>query len=200
MAYDTRALNDYVDVAQRLADFREQYPEGSLQPANLDKPWEQVTVTGYDREDKTVTQTFIVYTAAAYRHPLDVRPGIGIAWEVFPGRTNFTRGSEIMNAETSAWGRAILAVLASETKRGVASREEIRNRNAEREEAHPRNRDGSLSLSRMDDGERAAAGLMTKPETQRHNALRREGEPPKKRVQRVTGPDEVAATWETGSQ
>ena len=522
MPFDQRGLSDYIDVAQRLADFREQYPQGSLQPLDLSKPWEQATVTGYDRDGNPVTQTFVVYAAAAYRSPDDVRPGIGIAWEVFPGRTNFTRGSELMNCfssetevltedgwvlltrlprllrvasarrdgtwqfdyptvylearaqclvtiednltrqcvtpdhrvlcgtqvvpaaafaegtapergniphagllterigslnfatedyarllqwviadgcypkvncepitfgflklrkverltalldrmgvtywhgvtaqgrhdfrlgakdpvvkavrldipgktltdrtalkfthaqavafieeglhtdgtpathggiyfrsadrsyiealcllgaahgydatslafdeppgsfpngkpihrvrlkrstrrlrkkvtvqnmdepvpvfcvtmplgtvvtrnqgkvtvsgncETSAWGRAILAALASDSRKGVASREEVRNRQAEQEtqrasasqrtDGPPRNTDGSLSVSRMDDAERAAAGLMTKPETRAHNALRRDGEPDPRRVQRAAGPDEVAAQWET---
>jgi hypothetical protein len=134
MAFDQRGLNDYIDVAQRLADFRIMYPSGTLQPANLAKPWELAIVTGTKKDGQETTQTFIVYTAAAYRTPDDPRPGIGVAWEVFPGRTPYTLGSELMNAETSAWGRAILAALASDSKRGVASREEVRNRQAERDD------------------------------------------------------------------
>lgn len=112
-------MRDYVDVAERISIFRQKYPEGSLQPLNLEKPYEIVTVG-----DKT----FIVYAAAAYRSPDDIRPGIGMAWEPFPGRTSFQRDSELMVCETSAWGRAIVAVLAADTKRGVASAEEVRNR------------------------------------------------------------------------
>lgn len=134
MAFDAKGLNDYIDVAQRLADFRELHPGGSLQPADPAKPWEQATVTGVGKDGKPFTATMIVYTAAAYRTPDDARPGIGVAWEVFPGRTPYTLGSELMNAETSAWGRAILAVLASDSKRGIASREEVRNRQAERDD------------------------------------------------------------------
>lgn len=119
---------DYIDVAQRIADFRAQYPDGSLQPANLDKPYEVLEIGG---------QTFIVYAAAAYRSPDDPRPGIGMAYEAFPGRSNFTRGSELQNAETSAWGRAIVAALAGDTKRSIASAEEVRNRQAEREQPTP---------------------------------------------------------------
>ena len=37
----------------------------------------------------------------------------------------------MQNAETAAWGRAIVAVLASDTKEGIASREEVRNRQTE---------------------------------------------------------------------
>src|SRR5215471_15360720 len=101
---DRPYLDDYVDVATRIADFREKYPDGCLQPLDSDHPYRIRQVTGTDRDGNPVTQTFIVYTAAAYRTPTDARPGIGIAWEIFPGRTPYTRGSELMNAETSAWG------------------------------------------------------------------------------------------------
>lgn len=171
MAFEQKSLGDYIEVGQRIADFREVYPEGSLQPADLAHPWEQATVTGYDKDGQQVTQTFIVYVAAAYRTPDDKRPGIGIAWEVFPGRTSFTRGSEIQNAETSAWGRAIVAVLASDSKRGIASREEVAARRAEREDGLPVNKDGSLSRSKTTDAEKERAGVMTAAQQAEHTAL-----------------------------
>lgn len=111
-------MKDYVEVAERIRIFREKYPEGSLQPMNLEKPYEIVTVG---------EKTFIVYFAAAYRSPLDQRPGIGSAWEPVPGATSFTRLSELMVCETSAWGRAIVAVLAADAKK-VATVDEVRNR------------------------------------------------------------------------
>lgn len=114
---------DYIDVAARIVEFRTKYPEGSLQPADLAEPFRIVELGG---------QQYVVVVAAAYRHPDDVRPGIGMAYEAYPGKTNFTRGSELQNAETSAWGRAIVAALAGDTKRGVASAEEVRNRDADR--------------------------------------------------------------------
>ena len=137
MAFDSKGLDDYVDVAQRIADFRERCPEGSLQPLNPKAPFEIRKVEGVTKDGKDFTSTLIIYVAAAYRTPDDKRPGIGMAWEVFPGRTSFTLGSELMNAETSAWGRAIVAALASDSKRGVASREEVRNRSAERDDEPP---------------------------------------------------------------
>lgn len=112
-------LGDYVDVAERIVEFREKYPEGSLQPADLAEPFKVLTV-GSD--------TFIVVVAAAYRTPDDRRPGIGMAYETYPGRTPYTRGSELQNAETSAWGRAIVATLAADTKRGIASAQEVKGR------------------------------------------------------------------------
>lgn len=116
-------LDDYVPVAQRIAQFRAKHPEGSLQPADIDKPY-QFREIG--------TDILVTYTAAAYRTPDDPRPGIGCASEVYPGRTPYTRGSELMNAETSAWGRAIVAALAADTSQSIASAEEVRNRQAER--------------------------------------------------------------------
>jgi hypothetical protein len=114
--------SDYIDVATRIVEFREKFPDGSLQPADLSKPFDIVEIGG---------KTFIVVVAAAYRGPDDARPGIGMAYEQFPGATPFTRGSELQNAETSAWGRAIVAALAGDTKKGIASAEEVRNRQAE---------------------------------------------------------------------
>lgn len=117
-------VTDYIDVATRLVEFREKYPEGSLQPAVIDKPYSIEEIGG---------QTYIVVVAAAYRTAEDSRPGIGMAYELFPGKTPYTRGSELQNAETSAWGRAIVAALAADTKKGIASAEEVRNRQAERD-------------------------------------------------------------------
>lgn len=118
-------LGSYIDVAARIVEFRSLHPEGSLQPADLAVPYRVQEIGG---------QTYIVVVAAAYRSPDDPRPGIGMAYEVFPGRTPYTKGSELQNAETSAWGRAIVAALAADTKRGIASAEEVRNRRAEDEQ------------------------------------------------------------------
>lgn len=109
---------DYIDVAARIVEFRGKHPEGSLQQVAIDFR----TFAGHD---------WIVYTAAAYRTPDDPRPGMGTAWEPVPGKTPYTRDSELQNAETAAWGRAIVAVLAADTRRGIASAEEVRNRRAE---------------------------------------------------------------------
>ena len=109
-----RPMDDYVEVSERIERFYEKYPEGSLRC----KSWE--VVRGKD-------SAFFVYVAQAFRHPEDPAPAEGIAWEPVPGKTNFTRDSEAMNCETSAWGRAI-AALGFEVKRGIASANEVRNR------------------------------------------------------------------------
>ena len=105
---------DYIDVAERLREFKKQFPNGSLQMVDI----QFVNIAGKD---------FVMYTAAAFREPTDVRPGMGTAWEPIPGLTPYTKNSEVMVAETSAWGRAIVAALAGETKR-IASADEVRNR------------------------------------------------------------------------
>lgn len=132
MGFDSKGLDDYIDVAQRIAEFRVKHPEGSLQPLNPEHPFEIRELAGTDKNGKEVRGTFIIYTAAAYRSPDDPRPGVGCAYEVFPGRTPYTAGSELQNAETAAWGRAIVAALAADTRAGVASQQEVRNRQAER--------------------------------------------------------------------
>lgn len=111
----------YKDVPQRIADFKAKHPEGCLRPVNQDEPYRIEAIDG---------RFFITYVAAAYRSPEDSLPGIGVAYEPFPGKTPYTRDSELQNAETSAWGRAIVAALASESK-AVASAEDIRNRKAD---------------------------------------------------------------------
>jgi hypothetical protein len=111
------SLDDYVDVAERIVAFKDQYPEGSLQ-----------TLTWYVQEYGE--RTFVIYKAAAFRTPTDNRPGHGCAWEPFPGKTPYTENSELMNAETAAWGRAIVA-LGITSKRSIASRQEVKARAGE---------------------------------------------------------------------
>lgn len=125
MAFDLDPL--YKQVPERIADFRAKHPDGCLRPVDPARPYWIETIDG---------QTFLVYAAAAYRSPNDPLPGIGMAWEPFPGRTPYTKLSELQNAETSAWGRAIVAVLASESK-AVASAEDVRNRQADHQAPPP---------------------------------------------------------------
>jgi len=107
----------YIDVAERIAEFREKYPNGSLQQQSVE----------FVRD--FANKNWVVYTAAAYRTPDDPRPGIGTAWEPVPGPTSFTRDSEVQNAETAAWGRALVATLAVDAKE-IASKQEVLNRTA----------------------------------------------------------------------
>jgi len=119
---------DYIDVATRIIEFREKYPTGSLQS------WKDPYVIEVKMPDNSI-KSYMVYSAAAYRTPDDQLPGVGWAYEPIPGPTNFTRDSELQNAETAAWGRAMVAALAVDTKKGIASSEEVRNRQTKTTEA-----------------------------------------------------------------
>lgn len=103
-------MKDYVPVNERVDAFYTRYPDGSIQSEIVELTASRVTVKAY-----------------AYRKPDDERPGIGHSSLDIPGSTPYTKGSEIENCETSAWGRAI-AALGFEVKRGIASHEEIRNK------------------------------------------------------------------------
>jgi hypothetical protein len=111
-------MQDYVDVKERIAQFYKKYPDGSIQfeykgilESNPDMIWG---------------------IAYAYRTATDERPGIGTAAELAVGKTNFTRGSELMNLETSAWGRAIGA-LGIGLGKSVATRQEVEAAQARQE-------------------------------------------------------------------
>ncbi len=108
MANFNPADSGYVEVKDRIEAFYQKYPEGSLQS-----------------EIVMLTDNKVVVKAYAYRFLEDTRPGIGHSQLALPGKTNYTRDSELENAETSAWGRAI-AALGFEVKRSVASSDEIR--------------------------------------------------------------------------
>jgi len=58
MAQSYKGPLDYIDVATRIVEFREKFPQGSLQQVS----YEFVNVNGKD---------WIIYTAAAYRSPDD---------------------------------------------------------------------------------------------------------------------------------
>jgi hypothetical protein len=126
MAFD---LGNYNTVPERMTEFYAKYPGGSLQGT-----YEFRQIPMYLKDEETGKpylsgeKTIVIYTAKAYRSPDDLLPGVGTASEPFPGLTPYTKDSEIMNAETSAWGRAILAIGAADTRKGIASREEVQSR------------------------------------------------------------------------
>lgn len=119
MSKEFKGPLDYIDVASRIVEFRKTWPQGSLTQVSLE------FLKDFGGKD------WVVYTAAAYRSPEDENPGIGTAWEPVPGPTRFTKDSEVQNAETAAWGRAMMASLAVDARKGIASSEEVRNRTVE---------------------------------------------------------------------
>jgi hypothetical protein len=108
------SLDGYIEVPDRILAFKEKYPDGTLQG-----DW-CITEVG--------DELFVVYVAKAYRTPDDERPAVGTAWEPYPGKTPYTKDSELMNAETSAWGRAIVALGFLAQGEKVASAQEVRAR------------------------------------------------------------------------
>ena len=106
-------LGDYVEVKDRLKLFYERHPEGSVVT-------DEVRAT--DEPDGTPR---VWVKAKAYRAPDDEHPGVGWSWMVLPGSTPYTKGSELENTETSAWGRAIGA-LGIGIDKSIASGDEVR--------------------------------------------------------------------------
>lgn len=127
-----KRLENYVDVPHRIKLFYEKYPEGSLQ---MDPDLQFQTV---------VDQVIVIGRAYAYRNPQDEKPGVGTAQEYLPGKTNFTRGSEIQNLETSCWGRAIGA-LGIGIDKAIATKEEV-------ELAIERNKPDKVMMKRANPG------------------------------------------------
>lgn len=152
---------DYIDVATRIQGFRDKFPGGSLQQVSIDF-----------REVAGVC--WVIYTAAAYRTPDDERPGHGTAWEQIPGLTPFTRGSEVQNAETAAWGRAIVAVLQGDMRR-IASAEEVRSAQ-DRQTAPPPNEPDPVAALRVAVAEAAKAANVPLAEVEADWAAAHDGQ------------------------
>ena len=111
-------LGGYVEVKDRLALFYELYPGGSIVTNEVQLSNEP------DDTPRVLVQAF------AYRSPDDPHPGVGWSWMELPGKTTYTRGSELENTETSAWGRAI-ASLGILVDKSIASAQEVDNKRSE---------------------------------------------------------------------
>ena len=104
-------LDGYVTVDERLRAALAQYPELRI----VEQKPEIVTLG---------ESMFVSVTTWVYRNPEDTMPSAGTAWEPFPGRTPFTRDSEMMNAATSALGRA-LGYMGLGLSKSIATRDEV---------------------------------------------------------------------------
>jgi hypothetical protein len=105
-------LSNYVTVDERLRTALERYPD--------------LRIIESLPEVRTIGESaFIEVTCTVYRELDDPLPAIGTAWEPFPGRTSFTKDSEMMNAATSALGRA-LGYMGLGIARSIASADEVR--------------------------------------------------------------------------
>lgn len=105
-------LAGYTEVKDRIPMFYEQHPEGRL----------VTDVVKVTTKPDGIPRVWV--KALAYRTPDDPHPGVGWSWMVLPGTTPYTRGSELENTETSAWGRAI-GSLSIGIGAGFATKDEI---------------------------------------------------------------------------
>lgn len=128
MAFDKKSLDGYVEVKDRIIAFLEDYPDGRFQSEVVfHKQW---TGEYWDRRDKKfkVGQCgLIAVKGRVFRGFTDPLPAEGHSWMNTPGTTPYTEGSEIENAETSAWGRA-LATMGYGITKSIASKDEIRDK------------------------------------------------------------------------
>lgn len=116
-------LSDYDEVPVRIRAFYADHPEGRLLSRTI-LSGENVGRTHRFETDED-GQRWVVVVADVFRTADDTHPaGTGTARDPFPGRTPYTRNSEVENAETSAWGRALSA--AGYPGKSVASAEEIK--------------------------------------------------------------------------
>jgi len=107
-------LGDYVDVPTRLADALKKWPDLRIQET---KP---IIVT-------VDSQQYVEISCTVWRTADDMLPTVAFCWEPIPGRTPYTKGSEMMNASTSCLGRA-LGFLGMGIGKSIASRNEVQAR------------------------------------------------------------------------
>lgn len=103
---------DYVDVATRLAEAYQRFPD--------------LRITEHQPRIIQVDggHLFVEVAVTIYRDPEDQRPCSAAAWEPLPGKTPFTRDSEMMNASTSAVGRC-LGLMGFGARKSISSADEI---------------------------------------------------------------------------
>ena len=104
-------LDGYVTVNERLKLALAKYPDLRVE----ELPFDIVEIGG---------QTNLNCTVRVYTTPDDTRPVLGSVLEPIPGRTPYTRNSELMVGMTSALGRA-LGYLGFGIDKGIASNDEV---------------------------------------------------------------------------
>jgi hypothetical protein len=134
--------SDYVDVASRIKLLLDKYPQASI------------TCT-QPRVINLGDRVFIEVQALVECNDGSGRTAQAAAWEPYPGRTNFTRDSEMMNAETSAVGRAC-GMLGIGLNTSVASLDEVRARKRETDDDAAARYHSSPAVSRSEAPKRTA--------------------------------------------
>ena len=122
-------LDGYVDVSTRLRLALAKFPDLRVSESL------PVVVTAGEG-------MFVQVTTTVWRSPDDPIPCIASAWERTPGRSNFTRDSEMMNASTSALGRA-LGLMGFGIVASMASEDEVQLRIQDRSQKSYESRNGT---------------------------------------------------------
>lgn len=104
-------LGDYVDVPTRLAMALKKYPDLRIAES-------RPQIVEVD------AQKYVEISCTVWRDANDLVPVVAYCWEQIPGKTPYTRGSEMMNASTSCLGRA-LGFLGLGIGKSIASRDEV---------------------------------------------------------------------------
>ena len=104
-------LGDYVDVPTRLAMALKKYPDLRIAES-------RPQIVEVD------AQKFVEISCTVWRDANDLVPVVAYCWEQIPGKTPYTRGSEMMNSSTSCLGRA-LGFLGLGIGKSIASRDEV---------------------------------------------------------------------------
>ena len=111
-------LDGYIDVPSRLGMALIKFPELRVTESN------PVIV-------KVGDAMFVQVTTTVWRTPDDPIPCRATAWEPIPGASNFTRNSEMMNASTSALGRA-LGLMGLGLRGSISTADEVHHRQQDR--------------------------------------------------------------------
>lgn len=130
-------LSNYVDVPSRLRLALQTHPELRV-------------VEGVPK--LVADGKFLEVTVTVYRNAEDPLPTTGTAWEPFPGQTPYTRNSEMMNAATSALGRA-LGYMGFGLTSAISTAEEVAVRMAEKAgQREPQDPAGPIPRPRLPKG------------------------------------------------
>ena len=113
MSFD---LSEYVDVKHRLNLALHKHPDLRI----VEDAPELITIG---------ERVYIQCAVTVFRSAEDLLPGRAYCWEVWPGRTSFTKDSEQQNGATSALGRC-LGYMGFGIDTGIASANEVRTAQA----------------------------------------------------------------------
>lgn len=142
-------LDNYVDVATRLKMALEKYPN-----LRVSERGHEIATFG--------DQQVLICTVCVWRDDTDEYPVTASASEPLPGRTPYTRNSELMVGMTSALGRA-LGYMGIGINSSIASRNEVEARQDQHGDA-PRSpqepRKAELGSAAADGPSKAQLGLL----------------------------------------